>query len=214
MSSRKAAFFVEFLTEIPDDQIAAHLQVGHGALEVLLSSLAESSPLFELIGEQGLRLGELIHDLLLVGDGENIIPPTVKVVAVPPPVVKIRKPGFGDKARFLTEKLTVGHQTAAGNHLPPLPEITAHIAAPPVLGKDTLLRRKSVDAIAEQEQKSHFVNPVHQFLPAVDTGRTPHDPLPIFYCHPAVYLFVSDKNSVTQKPPWCRKMIACTGELL
>ena len=47
----RLAFFVQFLTEIPDNQIAAHLQVGHGALEVLLPALAESGPLFQFIGE-------------------------------------------------------------------------------------------------------------------------------------------------------------------
>ena len=103
------AFFVELLTEIPDDQIAAHLQIGHGALEVLLPALAESGPLFQFIGEQDVRFGELVHDLLLAGGGEAIVPSAVKVVAVPPPVGKIREPGFGDKTRLLAEKLSVGH---------------------------------------------------------------------------------------------------------
>ena len=200
------AFFVEFLPEIPDDQIAAHLQVGHGALEVLLSTLAESGPFFELIGKQCVRFGELVHDLLLAGGGEAIVPPTVKVIAVPPPVGKIREPGFGDETRLLAEELAVGHPAAAGNQLPPLPGVTIRIAAPPVGGTGALLRRKAVDAVAEQGQESHLVDPVNQFLPAVDTGRvlpsrTPHDPLPIFHCHPAVPLSVSGKNSITQNTP-------------
>ena len=165
------AFFVEFLPEIPDDQIAAHLQIGHGALEVLLSALAESGPLFELIGEQGVRFGELVHDLLLAGGGEAIVPPAVKVVAIPPPVGKIREPGFGDETCLLAEEFAVGHLAAAGNQLPPLPGVTGGVTAPPVSRTGALLRRKAVDAVAEQGQESHLVDPVHQFLPAVDTGR-------------------------------------------
>ena len=131
----RLAFFVEFLPEIPDNQIAAHLQIGHGALEVLLSTLAESGPLFELIGKQCVCIGELVHDLLLAGGGETIVPPAVKVVAVPPPVGKIREPGFGDEARLLAEEFAVGHPAAAGNQLPPLPGITGGIPAPPVVGQ-------------------------------------------------------------------------------
>ena len=172
------AFFVELLTEIPDDQIAAHLQTGHGALEVLLPALAESSPLFQFIGEQSVCIGELVHDLLLAGGGKAIVPPAVKVVAVPPPVGKIREPGFGDKTRFLAEELAVGHPAAAGNRLPPLPGVTVRIAAPPVSRTGALLRRKAVDTVAEQGQESHLVNPVHQFLPAVDTVRGHPKPVP------------------------------------
>ena len=202
----RLAFFVQFLTEIPDDQIAAHLQVGHGALEVLLSTLAESGPLFQLIGEQGVCFGKLVHDLLLAGGGETIVPPAVKVVAVPQPVGKIREPGLGDEARFLAEELAVGHPAAAGNQLPPLPGITVRITAPPVLGTGAFPRLKTVDAVTEQGQESHFVDPVYQFLPAVDTGRvlpsrSSHDPLPVFHCHPAVPLFVSGKNSIAQNAP-------------
>lgn len=196
------AFFVALLPEIPDNQIAAHLQVGHGALEVFLPALAEPGPLLQFIGEQGVRFGELVHDLLLAGGGEAIVPPAVKVVAVPPPIGKIREPDLGDKPCLLAEELAVGHPAAAGNQLPPLPGVTDRIAAPPVGGTGALLRRKALDAVAEQRQKSHFVDPVHQFLPAVDTGRvlpswSPHDPLPVFHCHPAVPLSVSDKNSIT-----------------
>lgn len=202
----RLAFFVALLPEIPDNQIAAHLQVGHGALEVLLPALAESGPLFQLIGEQGVRFGELVHDLLLAGGGETIVPPTVKVVAVPPPVGKIREPGFGDKTRLLAEKLAVSYPAAAGNQLPPLSGVTGGIPAPPVSRTGALLRRKAVDAVAEQRQESRLVDPVHQFLPAVDTGRvlpswSPHDPLPVFHCHPAVPLSVSGKNSITQNTP-------------
>lgn len=202
----RLAFFVELLTEIPDDQIAAHLQVGHGAFEVFLPALAESGPLFQFTGEQCVCIGELIHDLLLAGGGETIVPPTVKIVAIPPPVGKIREPGFGDEARLLAEEFAVGHPATAGNQLPPLPGITGGIPAPPVSRTGALFRRKAVDAVAEQRQKSHLVDPVHQILPAVDAGRvlpgrSPHDPFPVFHCHPAVPLSVSGKNSITQKAP-------------
>ena len=191
---RRGIFIVQLLTEIPDNQIAAHLQIGHGALKVLLPALAESGPLFQLIGEQGVRFGELVHDLLLAGGGETIIPPAVKVVAIPPPVGKIREPGFGDETCLLAEKFAVGHPAAAGNRLPPLPGVTGGIAAPPVSRTGAFLRRKAVDAVAEQGQKSHLVDPINEFLPAVDAGRifpsrTPHDPLTVFHCHPAVPLF-------------------------
>ena len=106
----------------------------------------------------------------------------------------------------LTDGQPLGHPAAAGNQLPPLPGITGGIPAPPVSRTGALLRRKAVDAVAEQRQESHLVDPVHQFLPAVDTcgvlpGRTPHDPLPVFHCHPAAPLSVSCKNSITQNAP-------------
>lgn len=80
------ALFVEALSEVPDQQISAHLEVGDGPLEVLFALLAEPSQVLEFKGIQPVLDGKLIHDALLAQAGKFLIPAAVKVVAVPPPV--------------------------------------------------------------------------------------------------------------------------------
>ena len=181
---------VEPLPKIPDQQIPAHLQVGHRALKVLFALFAESGQAFELEGVQLILLGKLVHDVLLAQADQTLVPAAVKVIAVPPPVGKVGEPGFGDKPGFPAEKLAVGHLAAAGDQLPPLPGVLLWVAGPPIEVGGVLLGRETVDLVFEKGQESNFVDPVDELLPAADAAgivpiHSPHDPLAVLYGHGA-----------------------------
>ena len=119
---------------------------------------------------QFLLLGKAVHDPLLAHRGQFLVPAAVEVIAVPPPVGEVREPGFGDKPCLPTEELPVGHLSAACDEAAPLPGILLRIAGPPEEIGGVLLRREAVHLVFEQGQEADLVDPVDQFLPALDAG--------------------------------------------
>lgn len=180
--------FVDPLPEVSDQEVSTHLEVGDRALEVFLPALAEAGPPFQGKGEPLVLPGKAVHDPLLPHGSQLVLPAAVKVIAVPPPVGKVGKPGLGDEAGLFPKKLAVGHLTAPSHEATPLPGVLLRITGPPVEGGGVLLHREASHLILEQGQKANLIDPAYQLLPALDAGgiipsHAPHDPLAVLNGH-------------------------------
>ena len=91
--------------EIPDDEIALHLELSHRAVIVLFAALSESGQLLELVGGYASFLQDLIHDLFAPEAGQPIVPTAVEVISVPPCVGEQGKPPLGNKTRLIMVSL-------------------------------------------------------------------------------------------------------------
>ena len=182
------ALLVDPLAEVPDEQIAAHLEVGDSTLEVFLSSFSESGLPLQIRGKPLLLLQKAVHDPLLTHGGLLVLPAAVEVIAVSTPVGKVREPGFGDKTGSFAEKIAVGHPAAAGDESAPLPGVLVRVSGPPIESCGVLLRGEAVHLVFEQGQEADLIDPADEFLPALDTGRVvpvhaSYDPFAVFNGH-------------------------------
>ena len=182
------ALLVDPLAEVPDEQIASHLEVCDRALKIFLSAFAESGLPLQIGGKPLLLLQKTVHDPLLTHGGPLVLPPAVEVIAVPPPVGEVRKPGFGDETGPFAEKLAVGHLAAAGDERAPLPGVLVRVFGPPIEVCCVLFRGEAVYLVLEQGQEADFIDPADELLSALDAGRivpvhAPHDPFAVFNHH-------------------------------
>ena len=165
------ALLVDPLAEVPDEQIASHLEVCDRALKIFLSAFAESGLPLQIGGKPLLLLQKAVHDPLLTHGGPLVLPPAVEVIAVPSPVGEVRKPGFGDETGSFAEKLAVCHPAAAGDKRAPLPGVLIRVSGPPIEVCGVLLRGEAVYLVLEQGQEADLIDPVNKLLPALDAGR-------------------------------------------
>ena len=191
--------------EVPDEQVAAHLQARHGALEVLLAALAKSGPLLQFIGEPLVPREKLVHDPFLAHGGQFLVPAAVEVVAVPPPVGEVGKPLPGDEAGLFAEELAIGHLSAPGDEAAPLPGVLRLVPGPPVEVGGVLLCGEAVHLVFEQGQEAQFVDQADEFLPRLDPAgvvpvQPPHDPLPVFDGHGTASLYLSELIIAYRRP--------------
>ena len=152
------ALLVDPLAEVPDEQIASHLEVCDRALKIFLSAFAESGLPLQIGGKPLLLLQKAVHDPLLTHGGLPVLPPAVEVIAVPTPVGEMREPGFGDKTGPFAEKLAVGHPAAAGDERVLLPGVLVRVSGPPIEVCGVFLHGEAVYLVLEQGQEADLIN--------------------------------------------------------
>lgn len=152
-------------------------------LEVFLAPFAEAGLALQRKGEPLLLLGKTVHDPLLAHGGQFLVLAAVEVIAVPPPVGEVGKPGLGDETDLSGEGFSVGHLTAAGHQAAPLPGVLLRIASPPKEVGGILLHGEAVRLIFEQVAGSRSRRSSRSVPPKSGCGldrpnpRAPHDPL-------------------------------------
>lgn len=169
-ASHRGRPFVDPLAKVPDQQIAAHLQVGDGALEVLLPPLPKPARCFR--AKENHSSCPAKQSMIRFWRMGPARPPSgcqshSRLAAS----WKSGEPCFGDETGLLPKELPVGHPAAAGHEATPLPGVLLHVAGPPVEVGGILLHRETVYLIFEQGQETDLVDPVDQLLPALDAGR-------------------------------------------